>query len=142
MSESLSRIRLYAMRLLYLLNFLALGADVWPAILHHTKPWDPLHGVAFSFWAALSLLSLWGVRFPVKLLPLLLLQFSYKVIWLLAVAYPLWSAGQLDPVARELITACGIGALLDLVIIPWPYVFEHYVKAAFKRDLVSRPQST
>jgi hypothetical protein len=140
-SGELSRFRLYAMRFLYLLNGVVLGSDVWPAILHHAKPWDPLHGVAFSFWAALSLLSLLGLRFPVRMLPLLLLQLFYKLTWLLGVAYPLWSAGHWDPVAAGLFKACGIGAVLDTVVIPWPYVFENYGKAIFRRGVKDEPLS-
>ena len=96
------------------------------------KPWDPVHGVAFSCWAALSALMLLGVRFPVRMLPLMLLQLFYKLTWLIGVGYPLWSAGHLDRVASELVKACAIGAVLDPVVIPWPYVFENYVKAIFK----------
>ena len=131
MSEELSRVRLYAMRFYYLLGIL-LAIDVWPRIMNPGKPWDPLHGVAYTFWAALSLLMLFGVRFPVRMLPLLLLQLFYKVIWLVGVAYPLWSAGDLDPAKSGLFQACAIGVVLDLIVIPWPYVFENYVKAIFK----------
>lgn len=51
--------------------------------------------MAFSFWAAYSTLMILGLRYPLKLLPLLLLQFFYKLVWLVVVAYPLWSASQL-----------------------------------------------
>ena len=57
MSEQASMFRLYLMRLLYLLNFVLLGLQVWPAIINHVGAWDPVKGVAFSFWAALSVLS-------------------------------------------------------------------------------------
>src|SRR5262249_62346932 len=67
----------------------------WKRILTHEGPWDPLHGVAFSFWAAYSVLMLLGLRYPLKFLPLLLLQLFYKLVWLAAVALPLWSANQL-----------------------------------------------
>jgi hypothetical protein len=127
------------MRFLFLLNGVVLGSDVWPAIIHRAKPWDPLHGVAFSFWAALSLLSLLGLRFPVRMLPLLLLQLCYKSIWLIGIAYPLWSGDHWDPVAAEVLKACAIGAILDLIVIPWPYVFENYVKGIFRREAKDEP---
>ncbi len=134
MSRELSTIRLYAMRFLYLLTGIVLGIDVWPTMFNRVKPWDPVHGIAFSFWGALSILMLLGVRFPIRMLPLLLLQLFYKLIWLIGVGYPLSSAHQLGPVASDLLKACGIGAVLDLIVIPWPYVFENYVKAIFKRQ--------
>jgi len=133
-SRELSTIRLYSMKFLYLLTGIGLGISVWPEMINHGKPWDPLHGVAFSFWAALSTLMLLGVRFPTRMLPLMLLQLFYKLTWLIGVGYPLWSAGHWNPVASELVKACAIGAVLDLVVIPWPYVFENYVKAIFKLE--------
>jgi hypothetical protein len=78
MLEETSMFRLYLMRLLYLLNVVLLGLGVWPGIINHVGAWDPLHGVAFSFWAALSALSGLGLRYPLKMLPLLLLQLLYK----------------------------------------------------------------
>jgi hypothetical protein len=124
MSNDVSTFRLYLMRLLYLLNFVLLGLDVWPGIISHKGPWDPLHGVALSFWAALSALSGLGIRYPLKMLPLLLLQFVYKAVWLLAVAFPMWSAVR----STDLGHAMSIGVVVDLVCIPWPYVLAHYVK--------------
>lgn len=130
-SRELSTLRLYAMRLIYLLTGVFLGGGVWPVLITRTKPWDPLHGIAFSFWAAYSVLMLLGVRFPVRMLPLMLLQLFYKLTWLIAVGYPLWAAGPLDPLASELMKACGLAAIFDLIVIPWPYVFERYVKGIF-----------
>ena len=128
MADEVSLFRLYLMRTLYLLTFVGVGMGVWPALINHPKPWDPMHGVAFSFWAAYSALMGLGIRYPLKMLPLLLLQLFYKSVWLLAVALPLSSAGPLDPVASEL-TRVFVGAVIaDLIVIPWPYVWANYVR--------------
>jgi hypothetical protein len=124
MPEEASTFRLYLMRLLYLLNFVLLGLQVWPGLIHHVAPWDPVKGVAISFWAALSALSGLGLRYPLKMLPLLLLQLLYKSIWVIAVALPLWSAFR----SIELAKVMGYGAIVDLIVIPWPYVVANYVK--------------
>ena len=124
MSEEVSTLRLYVMRLLYLLNFVFLSFSVWPEIINHAGAWDPVKGVAFSFWAALSALSVLGVRYPLKMLPLLLLQLLYKSIWVLAVALPQWSVVR----STDLTKVMSRGALVDLIVIPWPYVLAHYVK--------------
>jgi hypothetical protein len=129
MSEEVSLFRLYLMRALYLLNFVLLGMSVWTGLISHGKPCDPMHGIAVSFWAALSALSALGIRYPLKMLPLLIMQLSYKLIWVLAVGLPLRSAGQLDPVAAELFSVCSKGLIVDLIVIPWPYVLANYVKA-------------
>lgn len=124
MPNEISTFRLYLMRLLYLLNFVLLGSDVWPGILNHKGAWDPLHGVASAFWAALSALSGLGLRYPLRMLPLLLLQLLYKAAWLLAVALPMWSAVRSTGLAHAMV----IGVVVDLVCIPWPYVLANYVK--------------
>jgi hypothetical protein len=128
MPQEVSLFRLYLMRSLYLLNFVLLGMDVWPGLINHGKPWDPMHGIAVSFWAALSALSGLGIRYPLRMLPLLLMQLFYKSVWLLAVGLPLRSAGQLDPLAAQLFSVCAIGLVVDLIVIPWPYVLAHYLK--------------
>lgn len=124
MPKQVSMLRLYVMRFVYLLNFLLLGLDVWPELVRHQGAWDPLKGVAFSFWAALSGLSVLGLRYPLKMLPLLLLQLFYKVVWLVAVALPMWSALR----SADLTHAMVIGVVVDLIGIPWSYVLANYVK--------------
>ena len=124
MSEQVSIFRLYLMRLLYLLNFVMLGLQVWPTIINHVGAWEPVKGVAFSFWAALSALSVLGLRYPLKMVPLLLLQMLYKSIWVIAVALPLWSTFR----SIELTRTMGMGAVVDLFVIPWPYVITNYMK--------------
>jgi hypothetical protein len=129
MSQEVSLLRLYLMRALYLLNFVFLGASVWPGLLEHgPAPWDPMHGIAVSFWAALSTLCALGLRYPLKMLPLLLMQLFYKSVWVLAVGLPLRAAGPLDPTAAELLQVCIGGIVVDLIVIPWPYVFAIYVQ--------------
>jgi hypothetical protein len=124
MSEETSTVRLYVMRLLYLLNFVFLGLSVWPEIINHAGAWDPVKGVAFSFWAALSALSALGLRYPLKMLPLLLLQLLYKSIWLVAVALPQWSAVRSADRTKVMLR----GAAVDLIVIPWPYVLASHVR--------------
>ena len=124
MTQEVSIVRLYLMRVLFLLNFVLLGLDVWPALINHAGPWDPVKGVAFAFWGALSALSGLGLRYPLKMLPLLLMQLLYKIIWLLAVALPMWSTVR----STDLGKAMTVGIVFDLIAIPWAYVLAHYVK--------------
>ena len=124
MPEDVSTLRLYVMRFVYLLNFVLLGLDVWPALFRHPGAWDPVKGVAFSFWAALSLLSGLGLRYPLKMVPLLLLQLLYKTLWLVAVALPMCFAVRSIDLTRAMV----IGVVVDLLGIPWSYVLATYVK--------------
>ena len=136
-----SALRVYLMRSLYLLNFVWLGLSVWPTIIHPAKPFAPLDGVAFSFWAALSTLCGLGLRYPLRMLPLLLLQLLYKSVWLLAVAIPLSSAGPLDSTATDLTKTFVGGVIADLLVIPWGYVFANYVRTPGDRWKLRNPLS-
>ena len=120
--------RWYLMKSFYAFVFLAFGYQIWPTILTNTKLWDPLEAVAFSFWAAYATLMGLGIRYPLKMLPLLLLQLFYKTVWLTIAYLPLKATGNLDDTALELYKANGIGIVLDILIIPWGYLYLHYVK--------------
>ena len=127
-TNDVSALRLYVLRLMYLLNFVGLAVNVWPALVSPAQPIAPLPGVAFAFWAALSTLCALGLRYPLKMLPVLFMQLFYKSVWLLAVALPLWSSGQWSSSATGLFKGMVIGAIADLLVIPWPYVFTNYVR--------------
>lgn len=58
------------------------------------------------------------------MLPLLFVQLLYKSIWMLAVALPLWSTYRSIDYTQDML----IGIVLDVVAIPWPYVWAVYVK--------------
>jgi hypothetical protein len=122
-----STFRLYLMRCLYLLICVGLGSMIWPLMFHH-KPWDLMHGVACSLLAALSALMALGIRYPLQMLPLLIFELFWKGIWLVAIALPLWSAHRLDAETMETVRACLMGVVLCPIVIPWPYVWAHYVK--------------
>jgi hypothetical protein len=127
MPEEVSTFRLYLMRALYLLILVGLGSEIWPLMFHH-RPWDLMHGVACSLLAALSALMALGIRYPLKMLPLLFFELLWKAIWLVAIALPLWRAHQLDAETMETVKACLMGVVLVPIVIPWPYVLANYVK--------------
>jgi len=125
MNRQLSPIRLYSMRFFYLFNAIVIGAGAWPELINSRAPWDLIHSIAYSIYAGYSLLMLLGVLVPVRMLPLLLLQLVYKVIWIAAAGLPMWSAGNLDQVSGMIKLFAAI-VVLDLAIIPWRYVFGNY----------------
>jgi len=57
-----------------------MGAQIWPLILHHPANLGHMRGVVRSLLGALTLLCLLGVRYPVKMLPLLFFEFAWKAI--------------------------------------------------------------
>src|SRR6516165_6506266 len=88
MAEEVSLLRLYVMRGMYLINCVLVGSGVCYEFIHREKPWDQMVGVAFSFFAALSVLSALGIRYPLAMLPLLFVQLFYKTFWLFMVYLP------------------------------------------------------
>ncbi|MGH6871688.1 MAG: hypothetical protein ACREHE_09290 [Rhizomicrobium sp.] len=126
--SDVSLLRLYSLRALYLLIAIGLGSEIWPVVLHHRYSPDAMHGVADSLLAALSLLTLLGLRYPLAMLPLLFFETVWKATWLLAFALPLWRAGRMDADVSETAQACLMGAIVP-IIIPWKYVFANFVKA-------------
>jgi len=84
MSE-VSTFRLYLLRAAYLFIVVGLGFEIWPGIFHHEKTWTLMHGVACSLLAAVSVLAVLGIRYPLTMLPLLLFELVWKSIWLIAV---------------------------------------------------------
>ena len=123
-----SKFRIYLLRFFYLLIFFLLGSEVWIEIFSHKGQWESLQGVAFSFWAAFSTLAILGILHPLKMIPLLLVQIFYKLIWLIIVAYPLWLANQLTGSSAQGLTEINLKSIVvDLLVIPWPYVLKNYI---------------
>jgi hypothetical protein len=125
--------RLYAMRASYLLIGLVQGAKTWSAILYHTRPWDFWHGVGMSFFGALTLLCLLGVRYPVRMMPLLIFEFTWKLIWVLAAWLPPYLGHTLDPDIADSFLAIFLGVVIVPLVLPWGYVWKHYVLAPADR---------
>jgi hypothetical protein len=125
--EGVYKINIYLLRLLYLLMIIFVGSDSWTAIVNHQGPWDHLKAVAFCVWAAYSTLSILGLINPLKMLPLILFEIFYKSIWLIIVAYPLWSKHQLVGSAAEQMTYAFLWLPLPLLATPWGYAFRTYL---------------
>lgn len=145
MPEQVSLVRLYLLRGAYLLTFAFLAFQVWPGIIVGDRDWEPLAGIAVSLYAALSVLCVLGVRYPLAMLPLLFLQLFYKVVWLLAVGFPLQLAGRANELSidgSDLFVPFVVVVVADLVVIPWPYVVARFVRARGDRWRNVRVQHT
>jgi hypothetical protein len=125
--NKVSIFRLYLLRAMYLLLVVGLAFTIWPQLLNHPTPWSLWHGVVCSTLGAVSILALLGIRYPLKMLPVLFFELVWKSIWLIAVALPLWLANQMDAENLETTQNCLMGIIIPLVI-PWPYVWRHYVR--------------
>ena len=121
--------RLLGLRALYLLLAVGLGLVIWPSLLQ-PPPGPPGPGtVVRALLAALSLLAVLGLRHPLQLLPLLLFELLWKLIWVLAVALPAWQHGQLGEYGTATLYECLPVFVLFPLIIPWRYVIARYLRA-------------
>jgi hypothetical protein len=120
-----SLFRLYVLRATYLLLVIGLGGMIVPALVSH-----PLisRGVIPSLLGAVWLLAFVGLKYPLEMLPLLMYEFAWKSLWAVAYGLPQWSAGQFPPTFAEDAFNIGVGVILMPLVIPWGYVWRHYVK--------------
>lgn len=121
--------RLYLLRLAYLLLAVGLGLMIWPLILDGPTGVEHMRGVVRALLGAIGLLALLGLRYPVQMLPLLIFELTWKIIWLGAFGLPLRSAGTLDAAHAATLSECVFGVILCVVAIPWGYVLDRYVRA-------------
>jgi hypothetical protein len=134
----ISRIRLCAMRAMYLVMAVGIGATIWPSILSHGPDLPRMTGVALALLGTIGLLALLGLRYPVQMIPLLLFELTWKAIWLVAFALPRWLDGTLDEGMRSSVFDTSLGAVLILAI-PWRYVWANYVAKPGDPWTVRRP---
>jgi hypothetical protein len=120
-------INIYLLRLLYVLMFFVLGKLTWTTILTHRGPWDPMTAVAWCVWTAFATLAGIGIVRPLVMLPIVLLEIFYKVLWLVVVAWPLWRTGTLAGSSAEGITGQFLWVVLPIVAMPWGYAFRQYI---------------
>ena len=121
-----SLFRLYTLRTSYLIMAAGLGVYIWPAVIRHTNEFAATHGVQCALLAGLGATAALGLRYPVQMLPVLLFELTWKAIYLIAFALPLWSAHQINAATAEDIQAV-LMAVIFIPLIPWRYVFAHYV---------------
>jgi hypothetical protein len=127
---TVSPLRLYVMRAMYLLIAVGLAIMIWPLLLLATPEVEHMRGVVWSLLGAVGLLAVLGIRYPLQMLPLLLFELVWKTIWILAIGLPLRLAGELEGGNAQTWIDCVSGVVLCLVAIPWGYVFDRYVRRA------------
>jgi len=118
--------RLHVLRLGYLVLGGGLVVYKWPLLFDHDEPWPPMTSVVTCVLVGMSVLALLGLRYPVRMLPILLFEVVWKLIWLAVVALPLWLDNQMDADLRAVADEV-LWVVVILAVIPWPYVYSNYV---------------
>lgn len=117
--------RLYVLRATYLLLVVGLAMLIGPQLFNHAPT---ARGVIASLLGAVGLLALIGLKYPLQMLPLLMFEFAWKTIWLVAFGIPQWSAGQMPATFTEDFQNIAFGVILIPIVMPWGYVYRHYIR--------------
>jgi hypothetical protein len=118
--------RLYTLRLAYLILAGGLAVFVWPTVVSHSAEVAQINGVRLALLGGLAAVAVLGLRYPLGMLPVLLFEMTWKVIYLVAFAWPLWSAHAVTAETGEDIRAV-LMVVVFVPLIPWRYVFQQYV---------------
>jgi hypothetical protein len=113
------------------LFFVVSGFISYPAMLIHASATD--RGMIKAFLTGLWLMSFFAVRFPLKMLPIFLFEFAWKTVWLLVFGLPQWITGVGSPRLSQDLLEIGIPPILLAFVIPWGYVWRHYIKQPSER---------
>lgn len=130
-AAELSLTRLHLMRAGYLFMGVGLAIVKWP-LLRDAHALPLFEGVTLCLLTAMSLLAFLGLRYPVSLLPVLLFESTWKLLWLSLVALPKAITGALDTATTEVLVNCSL-VVVVLAVIPWRYVLHTYLRAAGDR---------
>ena len=120
--------RLNTMRIGYAVMGVGLAVVRWPDVITYDRAMPTYEGVTAVLLTAMSLLAFLGLRYPVRLLPILLFETLWKLIWLGVVALPAALADEVDAAMAEVIVDCSLVVVI-LAVVPWRYVWQRYVTA-------------
>ena len=118
--SDISLLRLYLLRGCYLLLAVGLGVQVFPRLMSVTANFSFYGGVVDVMLAALAVTSIIGLFAPIKMLPILLFEIVWKVLWFAVVLIPRWRAETLDETLIANIFPIAL-VLPFIVVFPWRY---------------------
>ena len=129
-APTLSPFRISVMRGGYLVMVVGLATVKWPLLPEaHTMPL--YEGVTLSLLTAMSLLALVGLFRPVRMLPVLVFEVLWKVIWLSLVALPRAVAGDLGPEFVRVAVNCSLLVVIA-VAVPWGHVWRAWRQRTYQ----------
>jgi hypothetical protein len=116
--------RLYVIRAVGLLGVYGLIGPVTRLFDHAPTERGMLTAMLSGLWVLAFLV----IRYPLKLLPIMLFEFIWKTLWLIAFGLPQWWSGVGSPrLSQDLFDIGFVGPVLFGLAIPWVYVWRHYI---------------
>jgi hypothetical protein len=126
-AEELSTRRLNVMRFGYAFMGVGLAIVKWPGFIQNPSSLPVFEGVVLCLLTAMSLLAFLGLRYPARMLPILLFEVAWKVIWIAAVAVPHLVAGNLDAATSGLLFNCSFVVVI-IAVVPWGFVWRRFAR--------------
>ncbi len=130
-SLQLSTWQLNLMRVGYFEMGVGLMITKWPELLNHSE-WELKEGTVVTMLVAMSVLALLGLRYPQRMLPILLFEVGWKLTWLGTVALPLWLDGNLTGATLGQVEKV-LWVVVVIAVIPWRHAVRQYVLARGER---------
>ena len=125
--EELSTRRLNVMRIGYAFLVVGLAIVRWPRLIQDAPSLPLMEGVVTCLLTAMSLLAFLGLRYPVRMLPILLFEVAWKVIWIATVAIPHLVSDDMNAATQEVLFNCSFVVII-IAVIPWGYAWRRYVR--------------
>jgi len=108
-------------------GLLGLGIIVMPEKIKSLLGWpveEPIvFGIVGSIYLSMGLLSIFGLKSPLKFVSVLLLQLFYKSIWFVGVLLPLIVTNKFPSFAIPMTIIFSTYIIGDLIAIPFSYIF-------------------
>ncbi|HZH97842.1 MAG TPA: hypothetical protein VEX38_02625, partial [Fimbriimonadaceae bacterium] len=123
-----SKARITVLRLVFALVGFGQIAIFWPKLLNHSSDWALKFGNEVAMISGMAVLMVIGILFPLRMLPILVFEFVWKCLWLIAIYSPLAREGRVDGPTHESLVNVGVGAVVCGLAIPWGYVWRTYLK--------------
>ena len=128
-AEEVSMARLYAIRAVALLGVYGLFTTVMTLVDHAPDERGMLKAMISGLW----IMCLITIRYPLKMIPILLFELVWKLLWLFFFGIPQWWTGVGSPRLGEDLWSIGAFPLVCVLVIPWGYVWRHYIKEPAER---------
>jgi hypothetical protein len=130
--EKTYKIRVGWLRLMYSVTIIIAGCSgIAILIIPDATKWmfgaacpHFISGIIGSVYLAFALLSVLGLRSPLKFAPVILMQMIYKTVWLFGVVVPLYVNGEITADMIPVIVIFTLVIIGDLIAIPFAWIIE------------------
>ena len=128
--HEVSLVRLYVLRAIAL--FVAIEG-FFSKLPYVTDPDPATRGIIAAMLVALWLSAFLVLLRPLRMMPIFLFEIIWKSLWLIDYGAPQWLTGTGSPRLGRDLFEIGFFPFAIALVIPWGYVWRHYVRAPAER---------